>query len=348
MNEMVEFLTSKEIIVVYIVVGIAIFICLAIFIIDKSYDKRKRKQNTRKLNRLVEDVNLRLQEGIEDDYKEEIPVQEEQLVELHVEEPVNAALEEADFIPPTPQVVPQVQQVVAQPAQVVEQTTVESEGTIEDLIIDNMDNLQEESMESIEESMNAQIDRVHDKIEQIVYTNPEPDREEATRELIKLAEELEKAEKAQREGIDIMAYETAQEENAIISLDELTKRSEEMYAANEVTQYADEGNEPISLQDLEARKAKVMNTEAPAVQDTVIVEEPVVEEIHQEQMTFNNTNTTTNNNEAYKGIKKTVKTEIFSSVFGTGSRNGAQTEEELQKTSEFLLSLKDLQSRLNS
>lgn len=346
MNEMVEFLTSKEIIVVYIVVGIAFFICLAIFIIDKSYDKRKRKQNTRKLNRLVEDVNLRLQEGIEDD-NVEVPVQEEQLVELHVEEPVNTVVEEADFIPPTPMVAQSQVQVVAPPAPIVEEVApVVEEGTIEDLIIDNMDNLQEESMESIEESMNAQIDRVHDKIEQIVYTNPEPDREEATRELIKLAEELEKAEKAQREGIDIMAYETAQEENAIISLDELTKRSEEMYAANEVTQYADEGNEPISLQDLEMRKAQVMNSEAPAQQDTVVVEEPVIEEIHQEQMTFNNTNST--NNDAYKGIKKTVKTEIFSSVFGTGSRNGAQTEEELQKTSEFLLSLKDLQSRLNS
>ena len=332
MNEMVEFLTSKEIIVVYIVVGIAIFICLAIFIIDKSYDKRKRKQNTRKLNRLVEDVNLRLQEGIEDD-NSTVPVQEEQLVELHVEEPVNT-VEEADFIPPTP---------VVEQTPVVEAAPVVEEGTIEELIIDNMDDVQGES---VEESMTAQIDRVHDKIEQIVYTNPEPDREEATRELIKLAEELEKAEKAQRDGIDIMAYETAQEENAIISLEELNKRSEEMYAANEVTQYADEGNEPISLQDLEARKAQVMNSEVDTVaaqQDTVVVEEPVLQEIHQEQMTFNNTN-----NDAYKGIKKTVKTEIFSSVFGTGSRNGAQTEEELQKTSEFLLSLKDLQSRLNS
>ena len=351
MDEMIEFLTSKEIVVVYIVVGIAIFICLAIFIIDKSYDKRKRKQNTRKLNKLVEDVNLRLQEGLEDEDVETVQAPEEQLVELHVEEPVNTVVEEVDFIPPTPVVEPVVQQVVQPMQEVVEVAPVGEAGTIEDLIIDNMDNLQEESKESIEESMSAQIDRVHDKIEQIVYTNPEPDREEATRELIKLAEELEKAEKAQRDGIDIMAYETAQEENAIISLDELTKRSEEMYAANEVTQYADEGNEPISLQDLEARKAQVMNSEVDTVaaqQDTVVVEEPVLQEVHQEQIEFNNTNNNANINDGYKGIKKTVKTEIFSSVFGTGSRNGAQTEEELQKTSEFLLSLKDLQSRLNS
>ena len=82
MDEMIEFLTSKEIIVVYIVVGIAIFICLAIFIIDKSYDKRKRKQNTRKLNKLVEDVNLRLQEGLEDEDVETVQAPEEKLVEF--------------------------------------------------------------------------------------------------------------------------------------------------------------------------------------------------------------------------------------------------------------------------
>lgn len=345
MNEMMEFLTSKEIIVVYIVVGIAILICLAIFIIDKSYDKRKRRQNTKKLNRLVEDVNLRMQEGLEDESPSvSVGPTTEQVVELQVEEPVsNNVVPEVDFIPPTPVM-------VEQSIPVVEDVLVESletssnNDTIEDLIIDNMETLQEESMESIEESMNAQIDRVHDKIEQIVYTNPEPDREEATRELIRLTEELEKAERAQREGLDIAAYENAQEENAIISLDELTKRSEEMYAANEVTQYADEGNEPISLQDLEMRKAQVMSSEIEnqaSIQDTVVVEEPVIEEIQQEQMSFSS-------NEAYKGSKKSSKTEIFSSVFGSGSRNGAQTEEELQKTSEFLLSLKELQSRLNS
>ena len=30
-----------------------------------------------------------------------------------------------------------------------------------------------------------------------------------------------------------------------------------MYAANEITQYADEGNEPISLEDLERRMNKI-------------------------------------------------------------------------------------------
>ena len=36
-------------------------------------------------------------------------------------------------------------------------------------------------------------------------------------------------------------------------LEELVKKSKEMYEANELSQYADEGNEPISLADLEKK-----------------------------------------------------------------------------------------------
>ena len=36
MNELIEFLTSKEIIVVYIVAAIACFLCFIVYIIDKT------------------------------------------------------------------------------------------------------------------------------------------------------------------------------------------------------------------------------------------------------------------------------------------------------------------------
>ena len=90
------------------------------------------------------------------------------------------------------------------------------------------------------------------------------------------------------------AYEAEQEENAIISIDELIKKSRELYEENEVTQYEDEGNEPISLADLEKRMNEynqAIETE-PAEQTTVedieetetpviepIVEEPTIEPI---------------------------------------------------------------------
>ena len=57
--------------------------------------------------------------------------------------------------------------------------------------------------------------------------------------LIRLTEELRKQE-MQPENITLTNYEEEQEENAIISLEELVKKSKEMYAANEVTQYADD------------------------------------------------------------------------------------------------------------
>ena len=37
MNELINFLTSKEIIVVYMVAGVACFLCFLIYLIDKTY-----------------------------------------------------------------------------------------------------------------------------------------------------------------------------------------------------------------------------------------------------------------------------------------------------------------------
>ena len=54
MSNIINLLTSQEMIVVYIVTGIACFIYFVIFMIDRSYYKRKRRQNTKELNQLVE------------------------------------------------------------------------------------------------------------------------------------------------------------------------------------------------------------------------------------------------------------------------------------------------------
>ena len=48
---------------------------------------------------------------------------------------------------------------------------------------------------------------------------------------------------------DITNFEAEQERTAIISLDELLKRSDELYNGNEVVQY-DDGNEPISIDEV--------------------------------------------------------------------------------------------------
>ena len=60
MTELINFLTSKEIIMVYIVVAVACFLYFIIHLIDKHYYKRKQRHNTKELNRLVENINYEL------------------------------------------------------------------------------------------------------------------------------------------------------------------------------------------------------------------------------------------------------------------------------------------------
>ena len=88
--------------------------------------------------------------------------------------------------------------------------------------------------------------------EVLQYTSVEPSPEDARRELDRLKEELtlQQAQEDEMENIALNNYEEEQEANAIISLEELVQKSKDMYEANELTQYADEGNETISLQDL--------------------------------------------------------------------------------------------------
>ena len=62
MNDLVEFLTSTETMVVYIVVGVACLLCLIVYLLDKSYYKRKRRHNTRELNKVVEKVQEEIKE----------------------------------------------------------------------------------------------------------------------------------------------------------------------------------------------------------------------------------------------------------------------------------------------
>lgn len=83
--------------------------------------------------------------------------------------------------------------------------------------------------------------------------------------------------------MNIDEYENAQEENAIISLDELVKKSEDLYASNELTQYEDEGDEPISLEDLERRKQQVMT---PAEEEIELPQVAIEDNSQTSQMSF--------------------------------------------------------------
>lgn len=361
MNDLIKLLTSQEIIIVYIVVGIACFLYFIIYLIDKSYYKRKQKHNTKELNRLVEDINSTLEfEKIEEESpaqtfdKEQVTYVEPVLVEKEETTPIKQVakeekvVEEVKTIEPIKEEVKEVENskpVIIENKE--EQTSIveEESENIESLVLDNMET------EPVEE--------------EITYTSIEPTHEEAQEELRRLTEELEKAEE-ETKNIDLTSYEEAQERDAIISLDELIKKSKEMYASNELTQYEDEGNEPISLADLEAKMKQVAAIEEESVEYTEPVIEPIIEQIEEtpvvEQMVLDDFDTVkveVEKRPVYQESFKYKPSPIISPVYGIEKKisqndlelentaNYEKLDEEIKKTNDFIMTLKDLQKHLD-
>lgn len=434
MSNIINLLTSQEMIVVYIVTGIACFIYFVIFMIDRSYYKRKRRQNTKELNQLVEDINIELAKendmtntdsllNIENTYNEPVlePISNNDFVYV---EPINRVVEKKEEVKAVPvvenkaiNVDTMIEEITATPApavmeevilndnkkeelttesldepeivEVIEETTPVEPVTIEPIEVPVIETEQakvepEEHKEEIENTISVEenptvttitaeeevlevqpevIEPVKET-EELTYTSIEPTKQEAQAELRRLTEELEAASSSQEEKITLTSFEEEQERDAIISLEELIKRSKEMYESNEISQYDDE-NIPISLSDLERQiqetlqETEILDTPA----EQVLIETPTIEPIkeEQEQLVLEDLNTV---EVSEKPISNAYKTEVFkispviSPIYGiekTRNSNDMELENtanyekldaEIKKTNEFLATIKDLQKNL--
>lgn len=119
------------------------------------------------------------------------------------------------------------------------------------LTVAEVENLRTEvvSTEEIVPSPEVQNERL--EIDEAMYVEDDLEKTSAQLQLELLAQELEKAKAA--EDAKIRKFEAEQEENAIISYNELLKVCDDLYDQNEKIQYMDEGNEPINLEELKAR-----------------------------------------------------------------------------------------------
>ena len=434
MSNIINLLTSQEMIVVYIVTGIACFIYFVIFMIDRSYYKRKRRQNTKELNQLVEDINIELAKendmtntdsllNIENTYNEPVlePISNNDFVYV---EPINRVVEKKEEVKAVPvvenkaiNVDTMIEEITATPApavmeevilndnkkedltaesldepeivEVIEETTPVEPVTIEPIEVPAIETEQvkvepEEHKEEIENTISVEenptvttiaaeeevlevqpevIEPVKET-EELTYTSIEPTKQEAQAELRRLTEELEAASSSQEEKITLTSFEEEQERDAIISLEELIKRSKEMYESNEISQYDDE-NIPISLSDLERQiqetlqETEILDTPT----EPVLIETPTIEPIkeEQEQLVLEDLNTV---EVSEKPISNAYKTEVFkispviSPIYGiekTRNSNDMELENtanyekldaEIKKTNEFLATIKDLQKNL--
>ena len=393
MRDVITFLTSKEIIVVYIVAGVACFLAFIIYLVDKNYDKRKQRHNTRELNKLVEEVsevikeeNMAYGESVvreeapslieSKDMKNEVEILDENM--NNVDEPVimaNVSIENDNN----------------------NNILVDNKIVENNIVLENLNNLEVEKEQTVLESkVQKPVSNVYE--EELQYTTIEPNPEQAKEELRKLAEELEEEEKRVEENPQtiITNYEEQQESSAIISLEELVRKSKEMYANNELNQYKDEGNEPISLTDLELAKEE---NNKPYYNEPFIIANAVSDMEHQinkpeqiEQLQMNDFNnvsvnptvtvaatnvapvvsTDTNVNEtAYQPqvqerpkienlyqTSKFKKSPVISPIYGIersdddyleleNTANYDKLDEEIRKTNEFLMTLKELQKNLD-
>ncbi len=193
--------------------------------------------------------------------------------------------------------------------------------------------------------------------EELIYTDIEPDQETARLELKKIEEELRKQEAiSDIENIALTNYEEQQEEAAIISLEELLKKSKEMYEKNEITQYEDEGNEPISLQDLERKYGeKKENYDEPFIIEEVVPEN--AEKVEIEELIIEETKVKPEV-KVVKEEKKFTISPVISPIYGLQKTTSADLElentadyekldEEIKKTNDFLNTLKELHSNLD-
>ena len=320
--DIVEFLTSKEIIVVYIVAAVACLLCFIIYLVENHNDRGRKRHNTKELNKLVEQI------------KEEVEITPEE----EVTEPILQVIEE----------------------------TIPSEEIIEEESLLTGDDIrkivQEISTEVIQE-MTTESEKKEEAIEilteedELEYTSVEPDVNLAKEELHKITEELREQEEKVSEVVEnarLTDFEVEQEENAIISLEELVKKSKEMYEANELTQYNDEGNEPISISELEV----ISGREAEPITSPFMIESVVTDDDNNKVGLddFDTVKTTIE-----PEIKRFKSSPIISPIYGIekqeveindtleleNTANYDKLDAEIKKTNEFLMTLKELQSKLD-
>ncbi len=389
MRDLVEFLTSQEIMIVYaIAFGLCVF-CVVSYIVKINSSKYRMKNNTRELNKLVGEIKEQTNEE-EISYLDDKEDSFQGPVLENVTTNNDLKMDEGSSVIELLESTAEIQGTVSEQSKSSEVEEIEE---LEPIIIEPIVSLENDintvdtnkievnNENEIESNSNeSEVELVSQESQEkqeeaLQYTSVEPSPEDARRELDRLKEELtlQQAQEDEMENIALNNYEEEQEANAIISLEELVQKSKDMYEANELTQYADEGNEPISLQDLERK----LDKKASELEDTFIIENVVpeselleAEEENNEAVIVNSEaiNTNTVNIVSVREMPEISSERIFKSspiispIYGIEKKdtdmspteielentaNYDKLDEEIKKTNEFLMTLRELQKKLD-
>ena len=375
MENIIDFLATKEVLIVLAIIGIILFVYFILWFhefLKKHEEKKKLQNNTMQLNKLVEEV---ARANKEESVQKTTPItkeepKKEEIKEEKIETPlvsnttvVNEAIvpeEKVEVVKaePTPEVV--IESIASSPIEVepVVVSVKENPVNINDSIM--LNNQFEEKVEVVEPTIITPVESPKNEEEVIKYKDEVYTESEAKAELERITEELKKLENEEKEeNIELTKFETEQEENAIISLDELIAKGKTITEQNEVTEYKDDGNEPISIQELEERYKR----EKEQVEILEVEEEPKEEKPKLSIDDFLSAKEkVTPLKEAYSENKTTYHpSPIISPIYGIeeepvrknttleleNTTNLQKFDEEIRKTNEFLSKLKELQQKLD-
>ena len=365
MENIIDFLATKEVLIVLAIIGLILFVYFILWFhefMKKHEEKKKLQNNTMQLNKLVEEV---ARANKEENVQKNTPItkeepKKEEIKEEKIEVPLvsNTTVVNPTIVPeekvevveakPTPEVV--IESVASSPIEVepVVVSVKENPVNINDSIM--LNNQFEEKVEVVEPTVITPVESPKNEEEVIKYKDEVYTESEAKAELERITEELKKLENEEKEeNIELTKFETEQEENAIISLDELIAKGKTITEQNEVTQYQDDGNEPISIQELEERYRK----EKEQVEVLEVEEESKEEKPKLSIDDFLSAKEkVTPLKEAYSEKKSTYHpSPIISPIYGIEEepvrKNTTLEHEEIRKTNEFLSKLKELQQKLD-
>ena len=375
MENVIDFLATKEVLIVLAIIGLILFVYFILWFhefMKKHEEKKKLQNNTMQLNKLVEEVaKARKEEATnvtpitkEEPKKEEVKEEKVEVPLVNNTTVVTPTVvpevkeEKVEIKEPTPDVV--IESVASSPIEVepVVVSVKENPVNTNDSIM--LNDKFEEKVEVVEPTVITPVESPKNEEEVIKYKDEVYTESEAKAELERITEELKKLENEDKEeNIELTKFETEQEENAIISLDELIAKGKTITEQNEVTQYQDDGNEPISIQELEERYRK----EKDQVEVLEVEEEPKTEKPKLSIDDFLSAKEKVPSiNEAYTEKKSTYHpSPIISPIYGIeeepvkknttleleNTANYEKFDEEIRKTNEFLSKLKELQQKLD-
>ena len=375
MENVIDFLATKEVLIVLAIIGLILFVYFILWFhefMKKHEEKKKLQNNTMQLNKLVEEVaKARKEEAAnvtpitkEEPKKEEVKEEKIEVPLVNNTTVVSPTVvpevkeEKAEIKEPTPDVV--IESVASSPIEVepVVVSVKENPVNTNDSIM--LNDKFEEKVEVVEPTVITPVESPKNEEEVIKYKDEVYTESEAKAELERITEELKKLENEDKEeNIELTKFETEQEENAIISLDELIAKGKTITEQNEVREYQDDGNEPISIQELEERYRK----EKEQVEVLEVEEEPKTEKPKLSIDDFLSAKEKVPSiNEAYTEKKSTYHpSPIISPIYGIeeepvkknttleleNTANYEKFDEEIRKTNEFLSKLKELQQKLD-